>query len=58
VLTPTLSVRPQEEKSARALELTRHLISFNGADYTAWEWRWECVTALGTDLAEEQALTE
>lgn len=52
------TTRAQGEKSARALELTRHLISFNGADYTAWQWRWQCVQALGGDVDEEMALTE
>jgi hypothetical protein len=55
---PLVLYRRQGEKSARALDLTRHLIAFNSADYTAWEWRWECVVALGGDLAEESALTE
>ncbi|KIZ02829.1 proteinfarnesyltransferase/geranylgeranyltransferase type-1 subunit alpha, partial [Monoraphidium neglectum] len=45
------------EKTARALDLTRQLISFNGADYTAWQWRWQCVEALGADVEEEMALT-
>lgn len=46
------------EKSARALDLTRAVISYNSADYTAWEWRWRCVVALGTDLEEERQLTQ
>lgn len=50
--------RSQGEKTARALDLTRQLISFNGADYTAWQWRWQCVEALGADVEEEMALTE
>jgi hypothetical protein len=48
----------QGEMSARVLDLTRHLIAFNGADYTAWQWRWRCVVEMGADLAEEQQLTE
>jgi len=54
----TLHTPTQGEKSARALDLTRHLISFNSADYTAWQWRWRCVRELGNDLAEERQLTE
>lgn len=52
------ALRAKGERSARALELARHLIGANSADYTAWEWRWECAEALGGDLAEEAALTE
>ncbi|KAI8465579.1 MAG: hypothetical protein J3K34DRAFT_525239 [Monoraphidium minutum] len=52
------AVLAKGEKSTRAHDLARHLIGFNGADYTAWQWRWRCAQALGTDLEEEAALTE
>jgi len=33
------------ETSPRTHELTSELIALNGADYTAWHWRWRCVQA-------------
>lgn len=28
------------------------------ADYTAWEWRWQCLQALGADLTQEYTFTD
>ena len=39
------------------LELTEQMISFNSADYTAWQYRWEVLEALQADLEEEHAFT-
>eukprot|EP00200_Dunaliella_tertiolecta_P003950 CAMPEP_0202349154 /NCGR_PEP_ID=MMETSP1126-20121109/6769_1 /ASSEMBLY_ACC=CAM_ASM_000457 /TAXON_ID=3047 /ORGANISM="Dunaliella tertiolecta, Strain CCMP1320" /LENGTH=434 /DNA_ID=CAMNT_0048940927 /DNA_START=774 /DNA_END=2078 /DNA_ORIENTATION=- len=46
------------EKSARALALTEEMISLNQADYTAWQWRWACLCALGSDITQEYAFTD
>ena len=46
----------QGEISERVFQLTRQMIYFNDADYTAWQLRWECCQALGSDLAVEDAL--
>ena len=43
------------ETSARALQLTEEVISTNPAHYTAWEWRWRCLAAAGSDLVTEDA---
>lgn len=48
----------QGEKSARALVLTEEMISLNQADYTAWQWRWSCLCALGHDITQEYAFTD
>eukprot|EP00877_Chromochloris_zofingiensis_P003437 jgi/Chrzof1/13094/Cz07g19170.t1 len=45
------------EKSERALRLTQHMIKLNSADYTAWQYRWECLTTLGSDLEAEYQFT-
>jgi len=48
----------QGERSARALALTEDMIGLNQADYTAWQWRWECLCAVGQDLNEEYVFTD
>lgn len=48
----------QGERSVRALALTARVISFNHADYTAWEWRWQCLLALGSNLTQEYEFTD
>jgi hypothetical protein len=48
----------QGELSLRALDLTADMISHNAADYTAWEWRWRCLRALGRDLKSEYSFTD
>lgn len=35
------------ERGARMLQMTEIMIKHNQADYTAWQVRWECVSALG-----------
>ena len=42
------------ETSARVLQLVEEVIGVNPAHYTAWEWRWRCLAALGADLATEE----
>ena len=42
------------ETSARALQLTEEVILANPAHYTAWEWRWRCLAAAGSDLDVEE----
>lgn len=46
------------EKSARTLALTEAVIDLNAANYTAWQFRRECLVALGSDLAAELAYVE
>lgn len=48
----------QGEKSERVLELTADMISSNSADYTAWKYRWDTLTALKSDLQRECTFTE
>mmetsp|Transcript_8205 Transcript_8205/g.9699 ORF Transcript_8205/g.9699 Transcript_8205/m.9699 type:complete len:327 (-) Transcript_8205:44-1024(-) len=43
----------KDEKSPRALALTKIVIENNAANYTAWFFRRECLKALGSDLKPE-----
>ena len=47
------AVYRSRERSLRVLDLTRDVIGMNGGAYTVWHHRWELVSALGVDLAEE-----
>lgn len=47
----------QGEKSERVLQLTADMIHRNSADYTAWQHRWDTLTALQTDLQQECVFT-
>lgn len=47
-----------QEKSSRALKLTEHMILLNQADYTAWQYRWLCLEALGSDMQQEYVFAE
>ena len=47
------AVYRSRERSRRVLDLTRDVIGMNGGAYTVWHHRWELVSALGVDLAEE-----
>ena len=49
--------RQQGEKSERVLGLTSDVIDANSADYTAWQYRWEVLTALQADLTREYEFT-
>lgn len=40
------------EKSLRALQLTKEVIDLNSANYSAWEWRWQCFTTLLPSMPE------
>lgn len=44
-----------DERSARALELTRRVIQGNAANYTAWHFRRLCLEALHSDMSAELA---
>ncbi|KAJ7461812.1 hypothetical protein B0H11DRAFT_2056164 [Mycena galericulata] len=46
------------EKSARALELTEHVIRLNPAHYSAWQYRYETLVALDSPLDVEVALMD
>jgi protein farnesyltransferase/geranylgeranyltransferase type-1 subunit alpha len=48
----------QGEKSERVLELTADMINSNSADYTAWQYRWDTLIALKSDLQRECSFTE
>jgi protein farnesyltransferase/geranylgeranyltransferase type-1 subunit alpha len=48
----------QGEKSERVLELTADMINSNSADYTAWQYRWDTLLALKSDLQRECTFTE
>lgn len=48
----------QGEKSERMLQLTADMINSNSADYTAWQHRWDTLTALKLDLQKECVFTE
>ncbi|KAL6752035.1 hypothetical protein V8C86DRAFT_1833280 [Haematococcus lacustris] len=52
------AVRAKGERSQRVLELTADIIRHNQADYSAWQLRWECLLALGSDLLQEYAFTD
>mmetsp|Transcript_6703 Transcript_6703/g.7650 ORF Transcript_6703/g.7650 Transcript_6703/m.7650 type:complete len:314 (-) Transcript_6703:9-950(-) len=47
------AIMAKEEKSERALALTRLVIDENAANYTAWFYRRECLKALKSDLKAE-----
>jgi protein farnesyltransferase/geranylgeranyltransferase type-1 subunit alpha len=49
------AVMAADEKSARALNLTKHLIGLNPAHYTVWLYRARILFALQCDLAQELA---
>eukprot|EP00239_Pterosperma_sp_CCMP1384_P009374 CAMPEP_0197862592 /NCGR_PEP_ID=MMETSP1438-20131217/39466_1 /TAXON_ID=1461541 /ORGANISM="Pterosperma sp., Strain CCMP1384" /LENGTH=307 /DNA_ID=CAMNT_0043480197 /DNA_START=57 /DNA_END=980 /DNA_ORIENTATION=- len=42
-----------KEHSQRALDITKEVISRTGAHFTAWNYRWETLNAIGSDLWEE-----
>lgn len=46
------------EKSERLLQLTADMINSNSADYTAWQHRWDTLTALQANLQNECVFTE
>lgn len=48
----------QGDKSARVLELTADVIAANSAHYTAWQYRWQVLQELGTDLTTEYDFTQ
>jgi hypothetical protein len=48
----------QGEKSERVLQLTADMINRNSADYTAWQHRWDTLTALKADMQQECVFTE
>lgn len=48
----------QGEKSERLLQLTADMINSNSADYTAWQHRWDTLTALQANLQNECVFTE
>lgn len=41
----------KDERSARALQLTEHVIALNAANYTVWAYRRAIVDALGRKVA-------
>jgi len=43
----------REECSARALDITKEVISLNGASCSAWFYRWKCLQELDSDLLDE-----
>ena len=47
------AILAKNELSERALQLTNHVIQLNPANYTAWHYRRQCLTAVGSDLREE-----
>jgi len=46
------------EKSQRVLELTERIIRLNPAHYTAWQYRYETLLALNSDLEDELRLMD
>lgn len=54
----TLLCLLQGENSERVLGLTADMINANSADYTAWQHRWDTLTALQADLQQEYVFTE
>uniref|UniRef100_A0A7S0R5Z1 Protein farnesyltransferase/geranylgeranyltransferase type-1 subunit alpha n=1 Tax=Chlamydomonas leiostraca TaxID=1034604 RepID=A0A7S0R5Z1_9CHLO len=52
------AVMAKGEKSERALALTADMIHRNQADYTAWEYRWQCLNELGKDMSCEYEFTD
>ncbi|KAJ4495783.1 hypothetical protein C8J55DRAFT_494887 [Lentinula edodes] len=46
------------EKSQRVLELTEHLIRLNPAHYTAWQYRYETLLAIGSNFEDELRLMD
>ncbi|GBE88708.1 protein prenylyltransferase [Sparassis latifolia] len=46
------------EKSARVLELTEHIIRMNPAHYSAWQYRYHTLIALGSPLEDELRLMD
>ncbi|KAK0220058.1 hypothetical protein IW262DRAFT_998290 [Armillaria fumosa] len=46
------------EKSERVLELTEHIIRLNPAHYSAWQYRYETLIALGSPLTTELRLMD
>jgi len=46
------------ETSGRAHALTTQLIALNGADYSAWHWRWLCVQAAEAGGGDAEPLLE
>jgi protein farnesyltransferase/geranylgeranyltransferase type-1 subunit alpha len=47
------AVMKSGELSERALQLTEELLDENPGGYTVWQYRRECLRALGADLEEE-----
>lgn len=52
------AILASQEKSVRALELTKDALRLNAANYTVWQYRRDILKALNTDLEEELTYTE
>ncbi|KAK9810456.1 hypothetical protein WJX72_010969 [[Myrmecia] bisecta] len=55
---PLAALHQPREKSQRALSLTEKVIDLNSANYTAWEYRWECLEAVGCSKDSESAFMQ
>lgn len=44
----------KEELSLRVLSLTEEVLEINPANYTAWQYRRDCLKATGADLCDER----
>jgi len=52
------AILASQEKSLRALELTKDALRLNAANYTVWQYRRDILKALNTELEEELTYTE